>query len=186
MKVLGSIIARLGSERLSYKNLLPFNGEPLIGLGIRILRQSKKVDEIVVSTESELIAYVVSSYGVKVLRRPPELADSETPSVPVFQHLVERFPCHVHVNFNLCFPLCQPEVIDRAVEIALDKGESLSVPYAVWAQTSQCLREYGDPFEITAYRFIDDRAGQVDVHTEDDLLEAYRLKNGNSKIWAEV
>ncbi len=185
MKVLGSIIARLGSERLPYKNLLPFNGEPLIGLGIRKLQQSEKIDEIVVSTESELIAYVASSYGVKVLRRPPELAVSTTPSVPVFQHLIERFPCQVHVNFNLCFPLCQPEVIDRAVEVALDKGESLSVPFAVWAQTSECLLGYGDPFDITAYRFIDDRAGQVDVHTEDDLLEVHRLQNGNSKIWTE-
>ena len=132
-----------------------------------------------------MIAYVAHSYGVKTVRRPQRLAESSTPSIPVFKHLVERFPCTVHVNFNLCFPLCRPEVIDRAVDLALEKGESLSVPYAVWAQTKQCLEDYGDPFDITAYRFIDERAGQIDVHTATDLLLVHQLKNGKSQVWYE-
>lgn len=185
MKILGSIIARLGSERLPYKNLLPLGKEPLIGVGIRKLQESKIIDEIVVSTESELIAHVAHSYGVKVLRRPQILAESSTPSIPVFQHLVERFPCEVHVNFNLCFPLCRAGVIERAVDLALEKGEALSVPFAVWAQTWQCLQGYGDPFDITAYQFVDNRAGHIDVHTATDLVEVHRLNNGKSKVWFE-
>ncbi len=31
MHVVGSIIARLGSKRLKYKNLMPFEGKPLVG-----------------------------------------------------------------------------------------------------------------------------------------------------------
>lgn len=56
--VVGSIIAGLGSKRLAYNNLLPFAGKPLVGLGVEILREAKLVDEIVVPTESELIAGV--------------------------------------------------------------------------------------------------------------------------------
>lgn len=180
MHVVGSIIARLGSKRLTYKNLLPFEGKPLIGLGIEKLRQAARVDEIVVSTESELIARVALDFGATVLVRPDELASDKAPSVPVFQHLVQHHPCDVHVNFNINFPLCDPVVIDRAVELAVQNGESLSRPYAVWAQTRTCLESYGDPYKISAHdhEFEDSRAGRIDIHTLEDLVETYRLKQG--------
>lgn len=180
MHVVGSIIARLGSKRLAYKNLLPFEGKPLLGLGIEKLRKAKRVDEIVVSTESELIARVALDFGATVLARPDELAWDDVPSIPVFQHLVRHHPCDVHVNFNINFPLCDPAVIDRAVELAALNGESLSRPYAAWAQSHSCLENYGDPVRISAHdhEFKDDRAGKIDIHTLEDLLETYRLKQG--------
>lgn len=181
MYVVGSIIARLGSKRLAYKNLLPFAGKPLVGLGVEILRRAKLVDEIVVSTESELIARVALDFGARVLRRPVELAGDDVPSIPVFQHIVENHPCDVHVNFNINFPMCDPAVIDRAVELAERDGEALSDPYAVWAQSVERLANYEDPYRIpSAFRslFADDRAGPLDVHTEEDLLATYRAAQG--------
>ena len=185
MHVIGSIIARLGSKRLPYKNLLPFAGKPLVGLGIEILRGARLVNEIVVSTESELIARVARDFGATVLRRPEELAGDKVPSVPVFQHILENFPCDVHVNFNINLPLCESAVIDRAVELAVVKGEALSVPYAAWAQTADRLRNYGDPWAVLekAHKFEDPRAGTIDVHTFDDLLEVYRAKQGPLDGW---
>ena len=185
MHVVGSIIARLGSKRLPYKNLWPFAGKPLVGLGIEILRRATRVQQIVVSTESELIARIARDFGATVLRRPAELAADNVPSVPVFQHILENFPCDVHVNFNINFPLCDPAVIDRAVEVAIQEGEALSVPYAAWAQTAGRLRNYGNPWapEKKAFLFDDTRAGKVDVHTIDDLLEVYRLKQGPLAGW---
>ena len=182
MHVVGSIIARLGSKRLPYKNLLPFGGVPLLGLGIQKLRVSA-VDEIIVSTESELIARVARDFGARVLPRPPELAADDVPSVPVFQHILQHCPCDIHVNFNINFPLCEPGVINRAIAVAAEMGEGLSEPVAVWAQTAQCLRSYGDPWTITAVRFQDARAGAIDVHREDDLLECYRLAQGELAGW---
>lgn len=183
MKVIGSIIARLRSKRLPYKNILPFDGLPMLGLGINKLRQSRLVDEIVVSTESELIARIAHDFNATVLRRPDELAADDVPSVPVFQHIMQHFEADVHVNFNINFPLCDPLVIDRAVELAMEKGEALSLPVAVWAHTRECLSSYGDPWSITAYRFNDERAGKIDVHTEEELLEVYRIKQGALKGW---
>jgi len=183
MHVVGSIIARLGSKRLAYKNLLPFGGVPMLGLGIRKLREAAAVDTVVVSTESELIARVASDFGARVLWRPPELAADDVPSVPVFRHLVEAVPCDLHVNLNINFPLCEPDVVNRAVAVAALKGEALSDPYAVWAQTRECLEAYGDPWTITAELFADERAGPVDIHQEADLLECYRLAQGVLPGW---
>ena len=180
MHVVGSIIARLGSKRLTYKNLLPFAGKPLVGLGVELLRSAKNVDEVVVSTESELIARVALDFGATVVCRPAELAGDEVPSVPVFQHLVAAHPCDVHVNFNINFPMCEPAVIDRAVELAVRDGEALSNPYAAWAQTAEYLENYGDPWKISAHQheFLDERAGPLDIHTVEDLLETYRTAQG--------
>lgn len=186
MHVVGSIIARLGSKRLPYKNILPFAGKPMLGLGIETLRAARSVDRIVVSTESELIARIAKDFGAEVLPRPPELAEDDVPSIPVFQHVVEHYPCDVHVNLNINFPLCKAGVVDRAVAHAVEWGEALSNPYAVWAQTDACLRDYGDPWEITAQVFEDPDAGLIDVHTEAELLKVYRLAQGPLPGWPSL
>lgn len=166
-----------------YKNLLPFSCEPLIGLGIKKLKEARLIDKIIVSTESELIARIAYDYGATILQRPTRLAEDNIPSIPVFQHILEHYPAEVHVNYNINFPLCEPTVIDRGIELALTHEEALSVPYAVWAQTAKALHNYGNPWNITAFRFEDDRTGTIDIHTEKDLLETYRLTQGVLPNW---
>ena len=56
MKVIGSVIARIGSKRLTYKNLLPYRGKPIVVRALEKLVQSSLFDEVVLSTDSELIA----------------------------------------------------------------------------------------------------------------------------------
>jgi CMP-2-keto-3-deoxyoctulosonic acid synthetase len=178
--VVGSIIARLGSKRLAYKNLLPFFGTPLVVHGIHILMQAGSVDKIVLSTESELIARQVSHLPeVTVIMRPQSLAGDGVPSVDVFRHIVELEPCDIHVNYNMNYPLCHPAVIDRAVQEAqsADNGESLSLPAAAWAQTAKALAEYQDPHTITATLFDDDRVEDIDVHTLEDLIKAHQRRD---------
>ncbi len=174
MKVVGSVIARLGSKRLTYKNLLPYKGTPLVLRAVRFLQSCPMVDEVVLSTDSELIARTCLSSGVKILRRPTELAGDEVASVPVFRHVVEHYPCDLHVNYNCNFPECPTDVVGKAIQIACENGEALSVPYAVWAQTSERIFNYDDPLEITATRFEDERIHPLDVHQMEDLLEVHR------------
>lgn len=180
MEVIGSIIARLGSKRLRYKNLLPFDGLPMIGLGIEKLKRSKLVTKVVVSTESELVARIAYDFGVEILRRPDELAGDDVPSIPVFQHIIKNFDADIHVNLNVNFALCDYAVVDRAIEIAATDGEALSSPYAIWAQSKERLMNYGD-FWTLPKPFVDERAGSIDIHTENDWLAALRLKQGDIK-----
>ena len=184
MKIVGSVIARLCSKRLPYKNLLPFEGVPLVRRAVDFLQRCPEVDLVVVSTESELIARTCHGTGAKILKRPLNLAGDEVASVPVFRHLVEHFPCDLHVNYNCNFPVCDPEVVTRAVDLAKRTGESLSEPVAVWAQTRERLADYGDPFDISATRFEDDRICGIDVHREEDLLQTHRLhQHGFNGKW---
>ncbi len=174
MTVIGSVIARLGSKRLTYKNLLPYKGVPLVLRAVRFLELCPIVDRVVLSTDSELIARTCMESNAEILLRPPELAGDDVASIPVFRHIIEHFPCDVHVNYNCNFPECLPEVVTKAVALAADTGEALSVPYAIWAQTSERIFNYGNPFEINATRFEDDRIHPLDIHHMEDLLAVHR------------
>ena len=71
MKITGSVIARLGSKRLTYKNILPYKGVPLVVRALQKLQESRLFDHVVLSTDSELIARTCYQMkGVSVLKRP--------------------------------------------------------------------------------------------------------------------
>lgn len=183
MKVIGSVIARLGSKRLTYKNILPYKGEPLVVRSLRKLVDSKLFDEVVLSTDSELIARsCLNIGGVSLLKRPPELSSDEVPSIPVFQHILQNFPSDIHLNYNCNFPECEISVFEQSIELTAERGESLSVPYAVWSQTKARLEDYGDPMVLPAHRFETSKVHPTDIHTMKDLLLAHK-ENQKSFDW---
>ena len=183
VKTIASVIARQNSKRLVYKNLLPYKGEPLVLRAVKKLLHSKLFDQVILSTDSELIAYTCMNLsGLYILRRPPDLCEDNIASVPVFQHILENFPAEIHLNYNCNFPECHESVFARGIELATKYGESLSVPYAVWTQTKECLKNYGDPFKITAETYEDERIGSIDIHTMEDLINVHR-SNVSSDPW---
>lgn len=66
MKILCIIPARGGSKRLPGKNILDFNGMPLIAWSVRVALNSGVFDEVMVSTDSEKIADVARRCGAQV------------------------------------------------------------------------------------------------------------------------
>jgi N-acylneuraminate cytidylyltransferase len=48
------------------------------------------IDRIVVSTDDEEIASVARTHQIEVIRRPAELATSESPTLLALQHVVEQ------------------------------------------------------------------------------------------------
>ncbi len=175
MKITGSVIARLGSKRLAYKNILPYQGVPLVVRALRKLQESRLFDNVVLSTDSELIARTCHQLkGVLLLKRPVSLSTDEVPSVPVFQHILENFPSGIHLNYNCNFPECDASVFEESIALTQKYGESLSVPYAVWSQTEERLSKYGDFTKLPEIRFESDKIHPIDIHTMNDLLSAHR------------
>ena len=183
VKVIGSVIARQNSKRLAHKNLLPYKGKPLVLRAVQKLLHSNLFDQVILSTDSELIAYTCMNIrGLSVLRRPPELCGDHVASIPVFQHIMENFPADIHLNYNCNFPECDESVFKKGIELASENEESLSVPYAVWTQTKDRLINYADPFQITAETFEDEKIGNTDIHTMEDLIHVHRESLG-TLVW---
>lgn len=86
---LAIIPARGGSKRIPRKNIKQFAGKPMIAYAIAAARDYGQFDRVVVSTDDDEIADAAQSLGaVLPFRRPPELADDHTPTVPVIEHAI--------------------------------------------------------------------------------------------------
>lgn len=83
------IPARGGSKRIPRKNIKPFAGKPMIGYAIEAALACGQFDRVIVTTDDEEIAEVAQGFGAELpFRRPAELADDHTPTVPVIQHAI--------------------------------------------------------------------------------------------------
>jgi pseudaminic acid cytidylyltransferase len=86
---LAVIPARGGSKRIPRKNIKIFNGLPMISYAINAAFKSGLFDLVIVSTDDEEIAKVAKSFGAKVpFKRPANLADDQTVTLPVIGHAV--------------------------------------------------------------------------------------------------
>ncbi len=92
-KVLGIIPARGGSKGVKEKNIRIVAGKPLIYWSIKSAMESKALDFFCVSSDDKKISQAATEFGAEVVLRPSQLAQDNTPMVPVLQHVcaqVER------------------------------------------------------------------------------------------------
>ena len=96
MKIIGIIPARGGSKGIPKKNIKLLNGKPLIAYTIEQALKSK-LNKVIVSTDCDEIADISRKYGLEVIMRPIELAQDNTPTLPVLLDVVnkldEKYDC---------------------------------------------------------------------------------------------
>lgn len=129
MKVLGVITARGGSKGLPGKNLKPLAGKPLIAYTIDAAAASNALDRVILSTDDVAIAAVCRGLGCDVpFMRPAELAQDDTPHLPVIQHAVRWMDEHAGYRPDAVMilqptsPLRAPADIAAAVSLLEQSG----------------------------------------------------------------
>lgn len=91
MRTLGIIPARGGSKGIPRKNIRPLLGKPLLWYTAQTALQSSLLTRVVLSTEDVEIAAVGRECGLDVpFLRPPELAQDDSPTIPVLQDVIRR------------------------------------------------------------------------------------------------
>ena len=89
MTTIATICARGGSQGVPGKNIRLLCGKPLIVYTIEQALACKGIAAVYVSTDAPAIAEIAAAAGATVpFLRPPELATSSAPKVPVINHLV--------------------------------------------------------------------------------------------------
>jgi len=118
-KVLGVIPARIGSTRIPEKMLKDICGKPLIQWTIERTLQAKKLDALVVATDSERIANITREMGIQVIMTPPELPTG-TDRVAAAADLFTDFEPDIIVNVWGDEPLYPASAIDDCVQKLID------------------------------------------------------------------
>lgn len=81
------IPARGGSKRIPGKNIKMFGGKPMIAWSIQTAIDTGIFDDIIVSTDDEMIAAIARDHGASVpFIRPQELSDDYAGTIPVIKH----------------------------------------------------------------------------------------------------
>jgi len=90
MKIVAFIFARGGSKGLPGKNIRLLGGKPLIAWSIEHALSVKRIERVIVSTDSKEIAAVAKQYGAEVpFMRPGELAQDNSPEWLAWRHALD-------------------------------------------------------------------------------------------------
>ena len=181
------IPARGGSKRIPRKNIKTFCGKPMIARTIEAAMASGCFDAVVVSTDDDEIADVARHYGADVpFKRPDNLADDHTPTIPVIKHAVQWYEEHVKpVDFVCCLYATAPFLDAKDIQRGLSLLQESDADYA---------------FSVTSYAFPIQRAlrlsdeGRVSMFQPEhfttrsqDLTEAWHDAGqfywGTSRAW---
>ncbi len=142
-KVFAIIPARSGSKGVKDKNIRLLNGYPMIAYTIAAASLSKRIDRIIVSTDSERYAKIAREYGAETpFLRPAEMAADNSTDFEFMEHAInwlyengETVP-EYWVHLRPTNPLRNYEIIDKAIQAIISDNNADSLRSAHLADVS--------------------------------------------------
>ncbi len=127
MSNLAIITARSGSKGIKDKNIKLLNGKPLMAYTIESARKSQFIDEVMVSTDSEIYAAIAKEYGAEVpFLRSRETSTDTASSKDVILEVLSEYNKRgkrydQFVMLQPTSPLRTEQNIDRAFQLYWEK-----------------------------------------------------------------
>ena len=147
-KILAIIPARSGSKSVKNKNIRLINGKPMIAYSIEHAKESKYINRIIVTTDSEEYAAIAREYGAETpFIRPAEYATDTALDIDVFRHALdwlkenEGYEPDIVAQLRPTDPYRDPADIDAMIEMMLADDsvdavrsvkENEVVPHKMW------------------------------------------------------
>lgn len=126
MNAVAFIFARGGSKGLPGKNIRPLNGKPLIAWSIEHALAVKRINRVIVSTDSDEIAVLARQYGAEVpFMRPAELAGDNSQEWLAWRHALNYLKESTGVlpEVMVSIPTTAPLRLPIDIENCLDEYE---------------------------------------------------------------
>ena len=200
-KILVIIPARGGSKRIIKKNIKKICGQPMIFWPLYELSKNFKSNEILISSDDDEIIALIESIGLEVpFKRPENLADDFTGTVPVSSHALDWYEKNVKkVDYVLIvYPtaiLLNIEDINSSLKI-LEQDKKCDLvfsackfPYPIQRAVYLNDKGYAKMFQPDHYssRSQDlqvawQDAGQFYLYRSKSLRSEKNIKNANVKL----
>ncbi|HAP22257.1 MAG TPA: acylneuraminate cytidylyltransferase [Lachnospiraceae bacterium] len=115
------IPVKANSSRLYHKNILPFSNSNLLVHKIRQLKACGKIDEIIVSSDSEEMLQMALKENVFAIKRPKMYADESQPFGNFLEYLTGEIRFD-HLLYACCTsPLVETDLYEKAIDLYFDK-----------------------------------------------------------------
>ena len=131
--ILGIIPARAGSQRVPKKNVRFLSGTPLVARAIESALGANTLDRVVVSSDDEEVLSLARGYkDAIVLKRPKELAQSNSPAIDYVKHSLNLVESNVEkvdivAIIQPSSPFTSPDDIDGTVNLLEQSGADSAV-----------------------------------------------------------
>ncbi|WP_394903134.1 cytidylyltransferase domain-containing protein [Clostridium butyricum] len=113
MKIICIVQARMGSERLPGKVMLPINGKPMISYIMNSLKKSKYINEVILATSTlkinDPLYEYVTHIGFEVFR------GSEDNVLERFKQVSDKYKGDIIIRVTGDCPLINPIIVDNVV-----------------------------------------------------------------------
>jgi CMP-N-acetylneuraminic acid synthetase len=180
--ILAVVPARGGSRSIPQKNLFPLMGIPLICHTLKAAKESRYLEEVILSSDDDNIIAVASKWGINVpFKRPAELAQDDTPMAPVLHHALVAMEEFSRKRFDIVVllqptsPLRTSKHIDDAIELYEQKRADsvVSVVQVPHNLTPTSLVQIGKEGKLLPY----ERTGQKMI-LQRDKKPSFYARNG--------
>lgn len=157
-KIIALIPARSGSKRVKNKNIRLLGGKPLIVHTIEAAARVKRIDRVIVSTDSEEIAHIAKQSGAEVpFLRPKEISTADSTEYQFHMHALtwlkehESYEPDYIVNLYPTTPFRSSDSIRSAVTMITDDNRADSLrsvrkctehPYKMWKKNGNYLDRF--------------------------------------------
>ena len=151
-----TICARGGSKGVKGKNVRLMLGKPLISYSIEQARASGLFDAIAVSSDSDQILEIASTYGTDhLVKRPADLATDTAAKLPVIRHCVSEVERARGQSFNTLVDLDATSPLRSAQDIrdAVSLLETSSAGNVITAMPAR-RSPYFNLVEVDEHNFV--------------------------------
>ena len=123
-KVIAIILARGGSKGIPRKNVLEFAGHPLVAWSVIQAKQTKEIDEVYISSDSDEILEIADKYGAKTIKRPEEISGDNAKSEEAIIHALSILGTDQEMIIMLepTAPLRKIDDLDNCVTMFRNEG----------------------------------------------------------------
>jgi len=205
--VVAIIPARSGSKGVIDKNIKLLGGHPLIAYSIAAAKLAKRIDRIIVSTDSEEYATISRKYGAEApFLRPLEISGDNSTDYEWVKHAIDwmqredGFMPNYLVHLRPTTPLRKIEVIDNAISYMMKSANATALrsahkthltPYKMFKLNGEYMRSflqyegfkefYNLPRHIFEDAYIPN--GYVDIVRPSLFMETGFLHGDRIKLW---
>lgn len=180
MSTLAVIISRAGSKGLPNKGLVPLLGKPLVAWSIEHARGSRRVEQVLLSSDSGEILDVGRSYDIVTVERPAELANDTATIDAAVRHAVQWWEdrqgrqCQYVAILYGNIPLRPRDLTDRALAKLIEtEADSVQSVCPVGKMHPYWMKKLGGPFGDVLEMYQDNR-----IYRRQDLPPVYMLDAG--------